>query len=529
MTTVPTGHSRPAITLVVVLLAFATVPMSISGAAVALPRISADLHTAGAPLQWVMNAYNLTFASFTLVSGSAADLVGRRRTFVIGGGVVTVGSLAAAVASNIVLLDIARAVSGVGAAGVFASGGAILATTFDGAARTRAFAALGSAAGLGLAAGPTLSGWLVSGLGWRAVFGLHAALMAVALAGAGYIAESRAEKRPRLDVTGAVVFVAGLATLVLGSVQGPEWGWVSPGVLALLVVGVGLLVLFVVLQARSAAPLLDLALVKNRRFLALCMVPVVSTFGFVTLLTYLPTYLVGASGFSPQRAGTVLLLMTAPVLLAPPLAGALVNRGVSARAVITISLVMFAGGNAWLTQIAPSSSVAMVAGPLVLTGLGAGLSFGVGDGAAMSLVEPEQAGMATGFLNTMRIGSEAIVIAVYGAVLVSLIGTRVGSQELAAKVASGGPTGGDSATLADGFTHALHIALGGTAAVCAIGAVAIAAALAPPRRDTAPTSAGDQLATTRFSSADRPSFRSTSDSAGELLSTTSTSNDPKGP
>ncbi|MFH9662728.1 MFS transporter [Streptomyces sp. NPDC017248] len=487
MTTVPTGRSRPAITLAVVLLAFVTVPMSISGAAVALPDIGDDLHTAGAPLQWVMNAYNLTFASFMLVTGSAADLIGRRRAFAAGATVFAVGSVAAAAAPGIVLLDLARAFSGIGAAGVFASGGAILATTFDGPARTRAFAALGSAAGLGLAAGPTLSGWLVGALGWRATFGLHAVLVVVALAGVGFVAESRAEQRPRLDITGAVVFVAGLGLLVLGAVQGPEWGWASPGVLGLLVAGVALLVFFVYLQSRSAAPVLDLSLVKNRRFFALCMVPVVSTFGFVTLLTYLPTYLVGASGFSAQRAGTVLLLMTAPVLLAPPLAGSLVNRGVSPRALITFSLVMFAGGNAWLTVIGPSSSLGVIAGPLLMTGLGAGVSFGVGDGAAMSLVEPEQAGMATGFLNTMRIGSEAIVIAVYGAVLVSLISTRVGSPELAAKVAAGDLTGGTSGVLADGFTHALHVALYGTAAVCAVGAVAIAAALVPPRRNTAAT------------------------------------------
>ncbi|MBT2212137.1 MFS transporter [Actinomadura sp. NEAU-AAG7] len=485
MTTGPAGRPRPTITLAVVMLAFLTVPMSISGAAVALPDIGADLRTAGAPLQWVMNAYNLTFASFTLVAGSTADLVGRRRTFVAGAGLFAVGSLAAAAAPGIALLDAARALSGIGSAGVFASGGAILATTFDGAARTRAFAALGSAAGLGLAAGPTLSGWLVGALGWRATFGTHAALVAVALAGVGYVAESRAAERPRLDVTGAVVFVAGLGALVLGAVQGPEWGWTSPGVVALLAAGVGLLVAFVVLQARSAAPLLDLSLAKNRRFLALCMVPVVSTFGFVTLLTYLPTYLVGASGLSPQRAGTVLLLMTAPVLLAPPLAGGLVNRGVSPRALITLSLALFAGGNAWLTVIGPSTSVAVIAGPLLMVGLGAGLSFGVGDGAAMSLVEPERAGMATGFLNTMRIGSEAIVIAVYGAVLVSLISGRVGSKELAVRVAAGDVTGGASGAPAAGFTDALHIALYGTAAVCVVGTVAIAAALAQPRRRVA--------------------------------------------
>ncbi|MEV0649594.1 MFS transporter [Phytomonospora sp. NPDC050363] len=477
-----TTRLRPAISLAVVLLAFAAVPMSISGAAVALPGIGADLGASGAPLQWVMNAYNLTFASFTLVAGSTADLIGRRRVFVIGATVFAAGSLLSAAAPGIVLLDVARALSGIGAAGVFASGGAILATTFDGAARTRAFAALGSAAGLGLAMGPTLSGWLVGALGWRAAFGLNAALLTLALAFAGFLAESRARRRPRLDVPGAVLFVAGLGALVLGTVQGPEWGWSSPGVLALLAAGIASLVLFAVVQRRSAAPLLDLSLVRNRRFLALCMVPVVTTFGFVTLLTYLPTYLVGASGFSAQRAGTILLLMTAPVLLAPPLAGALVNRGVPGRVLITLSLAMFAAGNAWLTVIGPATSVAVIAAPLLLIGLGAGVSFGVGDGMAMSLVEPEQAGMATGFLNTMRIGSEAIVIAVFGAVLVSLIGARLGSTELAAKVAAGDLSDGASATLAAGFTDALHIALYATAAVCAVGTVAIAAALAEPRR-----------------------------------------------
>ncbi|MFD0392172.1 hypothetical protein ACFQ3Z_02870 [Streptomyces nogalater] len=138
-------------------------------------------------------------------------------------------------------------------------------------------------------------------------------------------------------------------------------------------------------------------------------------------------------------------------------------------------------------MIGPGASIAVIAGPLLMTGLGAGVSFGVGDGAAMSLVEPERAGMATGFLNTMRIGSEAIVIAVYGAVLVSLIDARVGSRELAAKAAAGDLSGSGSAALADGFTHALHLALYGTAAVCAVGAVAIFAALAPPRRNTTAT------------------------------------------
>ncbi|WP_245627545.1 MFS transporter [Actinomadura oligospora] len=473
------------ITLVVVLAAFATVPMSISGAAVALPRIGTALDTSGAPLQWVMNAYNLVFAAFLLVAGTTADLVGRRRVFATGAALFAAGSVAAAFAPGIVALDLARAVAGAGGAGVFASGGAILATTFDGAARTRAFAALGSAAGLGLAAGPTLSGWLVGGLGWRATFGLHAVILLVALCGVGFVAESRAPERPRMDVTGAVMFVAALGALVLGAVQGPQWGWTGPAVLGLLAGGVVLLVLFARLQARKASPLLDLTLVRDRRFLALCLVPVVTTFGFVTLLTYLPTYLVGAGGMSAGRAGTVMLLLTGPVLVAPPVAGALVTRGASARALIGASLLMFAAGDAWLTVIEPGSSTWVIAGPLILVGLGAGLSFGINDGLAMSIVEPARAGMAAGFLNTMRLGSEAIFIAVFGAVLVSLVGTRVPSHHLAASVAAGDLGGGDRAVLAAAFTHALHLTLWGLAAVSALGAVLVSVMLTEPRRRAA--------------------------------------------
>ncbi|MFC4906701.1 MFS transporter [Actinomadura gamaensis] len=482
-------RSRPAITLAVVLAAFVTVPMSISGAAVALPGVGTALHASGAPLQWVMNAYNLTFAAFLLVAGSAADLLGRRRVFALGAALFAAGSVAAALAPGIGTLDAARALAGIGGAGVFASGGAILATAFDGAARTRAFAAMGSAAGLGLAAGPTLSGWLVGGLGWRATFALHAALLIAALSGVGFVPESRAPRRPRMDVLGAVLFVAALGALVLGAVQGPQWGWTGPAVLGLLAGGVVLLALFAAHQARTADPLLDLTLVRDRRFLALCLVPVVTTFGFVTLLTYLPTYLVGAGGMSAGRAGTVMLLLTGPVLAAPPVAGWLVTRGVSARLLLGLSLLLFAGGDAWLTVIEPGSSAWVIAPPLLAVGLGAGLSFGINDGLALSLVEPGRAGMAAGFLNTMRVGSEAIVIAVFGAVLVSLVGTRVPSHALAARVASGDLTGGDRTHLAGAFTHALHVSLWALAAVSLLGTVIVHTALARPRRTTAPTPA----------------------------------------
>ncbi|WP_433323233.1 MFS transporter [Spirillospora sp. CA-294931] len=477
MSTSPAGRRH--LTLAVVLLGVLVVPMSISGAAVALPAIGTDLDASGASLQWVVNAYNLTFASLTLVFGSLADTFGRRRVFALGAALFGAGSALGAVANTIWLLDLSRAVAGAGAAGVLAAGGAILAVTFQGPARTRAFAALGTAAGIGLALGPTASGVLVGALGWRSMFAACTAVLAVALLGTAVIPESRAPERAAIDRAGVATFIGGLALLTLAVVQGPESGWGSPAVLALFAGAAALLAAFVAVELRSAAPVLDLGLVRDRRFLALCLTPVATSFGFVTLLTFLPTYLVGVNEWSAARAGATMLLLTAPVLVAPPIAGWMFNRGVPGRTLIGAGLLMFAGGNAWLTVVHPGAGAATLMGPLLLLGLGAGLSFGVNDGMALSMVEPARAGMAAGFLNTMRIGSEAIVIAVFLSAFTSLLRGRVGSADLAGRVAAGDLGGADHARLAAQFTDVLHIMLWALAAICAVAAVLVHAMLAP--------------------------------------------------
>ncbi|MBB5084490.1 MFS transporter [Nonomuraea endophytica] len=459
--------ARPLAAAAVVLLGFLVVPMSISGTAVALPRIGADLTATGAPLQWVMNAYNLTFASFMLVAGSLADLYGRRRVFATGAAVFAAGSLAAGIAQNVWLLDAARALSGVGAAAVMAGGAALLATLFEGPARTRAFAALGVVAGAGLALGPSAAGWLVGGLGWRAFFLANAVVLGLSLLGSVFVAESRAGRRVPVDVPGALTSIGGLALLTVAVVQGPQAGWGSVQVLGLVAAAAALLVAFVVLQRRSAHPILDLTLVRNRAFLALSLVPVAITFGFVTLLTYLPTYLVGANGLGVREAGTWMLALTAPVLVVPPVGGWLVNRGVPAGVLVPGSVLMFAIGAAWLTVLHPGAGLGELAGPLLLVGAGVGIAFGVGDGLAMSMVEPERAGMAAGFVNTMRIGSEAVVIAVFGAALVSLVGAEVGDGALANRIAAG------EGTAPEAFTAAWHLLLWAIAVICTVAAVGI--------------------------------------------------------
>ncbi|MGI5530785.1 MFS transporter [Streptomyces syringium] len=469
-------------TVLVVLLGFLTLSMSMSGTTVAIPRIGEDLHASGAALQWVVTGYFLTASSFMLVSGSLADLFGRRRIFTTGAAVYTAGALGSAVASDIALLDVARTLSGVGAAGVMAGGGALLASTFQGAARTRAFAAMGTVGGVGLAIGPTLSGWLVGGLGWRVTFGLFAGIGLVILAGSAFVAESRADHRPKVDRPGVATFISGLALLMFGITQGAQAGWGSWRVLGPVAAGLALLVAFVGVERRSDHPVLDLTLLRDRRFLGWCLAALTVPVGSAGVLVFLPTYLQGVNGVSARDAGLTMLMLTAPVLFLPALGGRLVNRGIPARHLAGLALLLLAGGNAWLTVLHPGIAPLALLGPLLCLGVGNGLVLGIIDAQAMSLVEPARVGMAAGFLNTVKGGGNALVLAVIGAVLTSLVQARTGSAELAGRIAAGDLSGPGRELHAAQFTDAWHLVLWSAAALCALSALTVHTLLVRPAR-----------------------------------------------
>ncbi|MFD3555126.1 MFS transporter [Streptomyces goshikiensis] len=454
-----------ALPLAVILLAVFVVPMSISGTAVALPGIGADIHAGQAPLQWVVNAFNVAFACFTLVWGSVADIVGRAKAFTAGAAVYAVASLASALAPGALLLDAARALAGIGGAAIFSCGAAILSTVYEGPRRAKAFALFGTVAGMGIAIGPSLSGVLLQAVSWRWVFALHAVALAVVLLAVPVIARA-VPATPRtaatVDVPGSAVFVTAMVLLTTAIVQGSQWGWGSPGVLGLFAGAIAALLLFAAVEKRRAHPLLDLSLVRDRRFVALCLVPVASSFGFVTMLTYLPSYLTTVTGRGTGAAGLLMVLLTAPMLVFPLLAAKLVNRGVPALALIYVSLGALVVGDAALTVFGPDVSVAVVALPMIVTGAGMALAAGLVDGQALELVDPAKAGMAAGFLNTLRLGSEAVAVALYGSVFTTLTASRSADS-------------------------AFHLMLWGLAAVCLTLALLIFALL--KRRTTSPSTA----------------------------------------
>jgi MFS family permease len=468
------------LTLAVVLLGYLTLPMSMSGTTVALPQIGAALDTSGGALQWVVTGYFLTASSFMLVAGSTGDLFGRRRIYRIGATIYSLGSLVAAFTPSILLLDAARTITGVGAAGVMAGTGAILASTFTGSERTKAFAAMGTIAGVGMAIGPTLAGWLVGALGWRATFGTFAAAGTLLLAGTFAMAETRADQRPRVDWVGAVTFIAGLASAMFAITQSSRAGWTSPLVLGLLATGAALLALFVLVERRSANPVLDLTLLRNRRFVGWITAGVAMVLGFGGMMSYLPTYLQGATGMSARDAGLIMLMSTLPTLFLPLLGSRLVNRGFSPRVLITIGLLLIAAGNAWLTTLHPGIGAWQLLGPLLTVGVGIGLAAGLIDAQAMNQVDQARTGMAAGLLNTVRGGTQTLVLALFGSVLISLLTSQVGAEQ-AGRVATGKLAEAQHDFLAAQLTDAWQIVLWAIAAVTGLGALAVASLLAPPR------------------------------------------------
>jgi len=483
-----TRSRRERLTLPIVLAAVLVVPMSISGTAVALPTISSAIGGSPASQQWVVNLFNLTFACFTLVWGSLADRLGHGRLFAIGAAIFAAGSLLSALAPNIAVLDGARALAGLGGAAIFSCGSAILSSAFAGAERLKAFAYFGTTAGVGVAIGPTISGLLTDSVGWRSVFVAHAVILAVVVALSPVLGLSRPTVRHggRFDVLGASLMVVSLLALMTAIVEGNAWAWVSGRTLAVLALAVIAFVAFLYVESRVKAPFLDLSVLLHRRFMAFALVPVAASFGFVTLLTYLPTYLQFVNGFSSGTAGLTVLIMTVPVVLGPILAGKLVAKGVNATMVIWVSFGCLVVGDLGLLLSGPTTVVGIIAVPLLLAGSGMGLSAGLIDGQALALVEESKAGMAAGVINTLRLGSEAIAVAIYASVLSRLVengtkrnfasstGDRV--DTLAARAASGDRTGatgtlhdsgvpGGEHLLVDIYNSAFHSTLIGLAIV----------------------------------------------------------------
>ncbi|WP_313887006.1 MFS transporter [Salinispora arenicola] len=443
---------RPAVMLVAVLASTFALPLSLTGASVALPEIGRDLDADLAGVQWVVNGYNATFASCMLAAGALADLFGRRRLYATGVAVFAGAGLLAAGTDDILLLNLLRALAGVGAAAAATSAGALLAATFRGGARARAFSVFGMAIGAGLAFGPSIAGVLIDVLGWRAVFAVPALAGVAVLLLVPWLPESRQPHAGRIDWGGTVTFTAALLLLIFVFVQGPEYGWDDPRIVAAFAATVAFFVAFVRVERSHPEPMFDLTLLANPRFVGICLAAATTVAVLVPLLVYLPSYLTTVIGLTPSAAGATLILLTAPTVVLPLIAGAL-TRWVSASTVIVVAVVAVALGAAWATVIAPTSGLADLAGPLLAIGLGIGLSIGLLDALAIGSVPPHRAATGAAVINTARLAGETVAIAVVGAVLASTTAGRLADP---------------------GFTSGLRTVLWAMAGAAALSALTVA-------------------------------------------------------
>ncbi|MGB2711306.1 MAG: MFS transporter [Conexibacter sp.] len=415
---------------------------------VALPSIKTDLGFSETSLQWVVNAYTLAFGGFLLLGGRGADLFGRRRVFIVGLGLFAVASLAGGFATSSGWLIAARGVQGLGAAIVSPAALAIVTTTFtEGAERNKALGIWGALAGAGGAVGVLMGGVLTTGLGWEWVLFVNVPIAAgAALAAPRFVRESRTHERTSLDVAGAVSVTAGLVVLVYALVDAHDAGWGSGQTLGLLALSVLLLVSFVAIELRRRHPIMPLTIFRNRKVASADAVALLVGASLFSMFFFISLYLQQVLGDSALEAGLSYLPLSAAIITSAGAASQLVTRVgpkpvlVSGLALTTIGLLLF-------TQISAGGSFAGdVLLPSVIVAVGLGLSFVSLTITAVAGVSHQEAGMASGLLNTAQQVGGALGLAVLSSVA-------------AARIADVGG-GGSPAALTEGFQSAFAVGAG---------------------------------------------------------------------
>ncbi|MDN3358686.1 MFS transporter [Actinomadura sp. DC4] len=393
---------------------------------VALPRIGRDLDFSGQTLQWVVSAYAVALGGFMLLGGRAADLLGRRRMFVLALVLYAVSSLAGALAGSPGVLIAVRAAQGLGAALLFPATLSLIGGTFpEGRERNRALAVWAAAGGGGLAGGALLGGVLTDLFGWQSVFFLFVLLAGVALPAAVPLLPADAARaavgRRRFDLPGALTATAGITLLVLVLAQGPGWGWTSSSVLAAFGLGVALLVAFAVIEVRGRDPLMPPRLFARAGLVTAMGVTAVFGAGLGAQYYLLTVFLQDVLGYDPLRTGLAYLPLTLLNIAGTRVAERLVTR-TGMRAALTAGLVSGAAGMVLLgLTLSPHAPFAAVLPGVMVTGFGMGVVWTAMWIAAGDGVAAEEQGVASGMASVTHQAGLAVGVALM--VLITNAGT----------------------------------------------------------------------------------------------------------
>jgi len=400
---------------------------------VALPDIQRAFGVGEAGLQWVVAAYSLGMAVAIMSAATFADLHGRRLLYVIGVVVFTSASVACGLAPSLEVLNVARGVQGVAAATANVTSLALVSAAFpDPKQKARAIGIWTAIASVGTAVGPTLGGVLVEHVGWRSIFLVNVPFgVLVVWLTMAHVAESR-DPRPRtLDGSGQLLFAATIGAFAYAVIAGPQAGWTSPLILALLAGAVLLAVLFVRAERASADPMMDVTLFRDATY-ALAIVTICAVlFAVYGMLLLVTQYLQNVRGYTPQATGFMLLPFSASVTVVSPLVGRMVGR-FGARPPILAGLVVQIAGLCVLIAGAGGHTAFVLVG-LLLAGTGGALCLTPITTLAMTSVPPARAGMASGIMSAQRAIGSTLGFAVLGSVLAAWL-TATLAPDLAAVV-----------------------------------------------------------------------------------------------
>ncbi|MFE9487030.1 MULTISPECIES: MFS transporter [unclassified Streptomyces] len=410
------------------------VVLDVSVVNVALPSMRSDLGMSPAGLQWVLNAYSIAFAGFMLLGGRAADIYGRKRMFLIGLGLFTAASLAGGLAQEGWQLLAARAAQGLGAAVLAPATLTLLTGTVpEGPARTKAIGTWMAVGAGGGAAGGLIGGVLTDLFSWRWVLLINVPIGVLVLAGAAVrLSEGRTGERRRIDLPGAVLVTAGLACVAYGIVQTEASGWTATATLAPLLGGVALLGVFVVVEARTAVPLMPLRALGARAVASANAAMLVIGSATFSMWYFMTVYAQAVLGYSPLEAGLALM----PTSLAIVLGSKCAPRVMAVTGTKNLALIgtaIAAAGFGWQSTMgADGAYLTSVCLPGVLMMAGTGLASTPLASQALAGAAPGESGLVSGLVNTSRTMGGALGLAVLSTVAAARTAGGTGPEELTA-------------------------------------------------------------------------------------------------
>ena len=413
------SRGRPGVVLAVILVAQLMVMLDMSIVNVALPQMRGALGFSTSGLSWVLNAYSLAFGGLLLLGARAGDLLGRRRSFLVGVAVFSLASLAGGLATSSGVLLAARAVQGAGGALIAPATLALLSSMFpEGRERTRSLglytAVSVGGASVGLVAGGILTEWA----SWRWVMFVNVPIgLALVLAAAIFLDETP-RQRGRFDLAGAASSTIGMTALVYGFVTAAAHGWEAPETLAAFVVGVLLMALFVTVEAFAEAPITPLVLFADPRRSGAYVARMLLVAAMTGMFFFLTQFMQGVLGYSPLATGFGFLPITLSLFLSSQASARVLVERYGDRLVMAAGITTSLLGMLWLSRLAQDSGYLAVLGPLVLVGLGNGSAMVPLTGSALQGVEPRHAGAGSGLVNVMQqVGASlglAVLVTVFG-------------------------------------------------------------------------------------------------------------------